>query len=52
MPAQNLQSNQTNSKPCTPWYFPFNDQEYRMCDPWETEQLAHIIANKVNTVTF
>ncbi len=50
--AQDLQSNQTNSKPCTPWYFPFNDQDFRMCDPWETEQLIRIIANQESIVIF
>ncbi len=23
--------------PCTPWYFPFLDENHRMCDPWETK---------------
>ena len=50
--AQNMQFNQTKTKPCTPWYFPFHDQGYRMCDPWETEQLVRIIANQASVVNF
>ena len=46
--AQNMQYNNANVSPCTPWFFPFIDQGHRMCDPWEAEQLSHTIANKVN----
>jgi hypothetical protein len=50
--AQQMQFNQTNSKPCTPWYFPFSDQGHRMCDPWETEHLISIIANQESLSNF
>jgi len=45
--AQNFKFQNTNSSPCTPWYFPFNDLKHRMCDPWETEELLQIIAIQV-----
>jgi len=46
--AQEMQFNNTSESSCTPWFFPFIDQDHRMCDPWEAEKLSHIIANQVN----
>ena len=34
---------------CTPWYFPFVDENYTMCDPWQTVRISEIIQNEVSS---
>jgi acid-sensing ion channel, other len=46
--AQNkLAQEQNMSQGCTPWYFPFTDDSYRMCDPFETSQILDRMQNDV-----
>ncbi len=45
--AQETLSNKTGDIACTPWYFPFIDENHKICDPWETEQLSQIMAKQV-----
>lgn len=45
--AQLNQSNKTGLPVCTPWYFPFNHEGHKICDPWETVELSTIIADQV-----
>ncbi len=32
---------------CTPWYFPFTDDNFRMCDPFQTEEILNSMQNDV-----
>ena len=48
--AQETQSNKTGQQECTPWYYPIVGKEHKVCDPWETEQLSHIMANQARIV--
>ncbi len=46
--AQAMLSTQTNgSSKCTPWFFPFDDDSLRVCDPWETKQFYDIMVFEV-----
>ena len=45
--AQDKLRIEKNTTMCTPWYFPFNDENFRICDPWETEYLITIIELRV-----
>ena len=45
--AQNHLQALKNFSSCTPWYFPFVDKGYRMCDPWEKVEIFEAIENEV-----
>ena len=36
---------QTETQGCTPWYFPFIDQNYTMCDPKQTFKTSELMQN-------
>ena len=50
--AQNVQSNSTGLKACTPWYFPFIQDEQKICDPWETANLSQIMSTQAKKIYF
>jgi hypothetical protein len=35
------------SSGCTPWYFPFVNENYSMCNPWQTVRISEIMKNEV-----
>jgi hypothetical protein len=45
--AQNYLQKVNNISSCTPWYFPFVDEGFRMCDPWEKVDIFEAIENAV-----
>ena len=45
--AQQHLKDENNSSFCTPWFFPFLDTNYRMCDPWEKMRIFETIQNEV-----
>ena len=46
--AQNkLEADQNLTNGCTPWYFPFTDNRFRMCDPFQTLAIWYIMQNEV-----
>ena len=48
--AQNkLKDEQNLGYLCTPWYFPFVDENYTMCDPWQTVRISQIMQNDVSS---
>ena len=32
---------------CTPWFYPFVDDGFKMCDPWQTVRITEIMENDV-----
>jgi hypothetical protein len=32
---------------CTPWYFPINDKDHTVCNPWEAQNISIIMQNQV-----
>ncbi len=46
--AQSMLSMKLNtSSKCTPWFFPFEDDSARICDPWETKLFYYMMINDV-----
>jgi len=46
--AQNqLKAENNLSNACTPWYFPFVDNGYSLCDPWQTVRIMEIMESDV-----
>ena len=46
--AQSMLSKQANTtSKCTPWFFPFDDDSVRICDPWETKRFYEIMIFEV-----
>ena len=45
--AQDLLKANSSVSPCTPWVFPFLDENHRMCDPWEKTKIFAAIENEV-----
>jgi hypothetical protein len=42
-----LESDQNLTQGCTPWYFPFVDDHFKMCDPYQTLAIWYIMQNEV-----
>ena len=46
--AQNiLREEQNLSQGCTPWYFPFVDEAFSLCNPWQTVRISEIMQDEV-----
>jgi len=46
--AQDILKAENNlSKACTPWYFPFSDNNYILCNPFENFRISQIMQNEV-----
>ena len=45
--AQDLLASKKNVTTCTPWAFPFLDENHRLCDPWEKNEILVAMENKV-----
>ena len=46
-----LKEEQNLTSGCTPWYFPFVDEGFKMCDPWQTVRINDIMENDVPSDT-
>jgi hypothetical protein len=44
-----LKEEQNMTSGCTPWYFPFVNENYRLCDPWQTVRITEIMDEEVPT---
>lgn len=50
--AQSQIEAENHTLPCTPWFIPFVDDNYRMCNPWEKKRLIDITAGGINQSAF
>ena len=45
--AQRLFAEKNQVIACTPWFFPFENGNHRMCDPWEKSEIMAIIKDEI-----
>ena len=45
--AQQIFEEKNQIAACTPWFFPFQNLNHRMCDPWEKSEMMEIMKNDI-----
>jgi len=43
-----LREENETGRPCTPWYFPFQDVTSRYCDPWQAKRFRELMSTAGN----